>query len=105
MKQKTIAQKFEIEGIGLHTGKTAKLICLPAPANKGIVFKRTDLEDQPEIPAIVNFVDSTFRSTCLKKGEAQVHTTEHLMSAFYGLGIDNVIIEIDESIYKCYHQV
>jgi len=95
MKQKTISQNFELEGIGLHTGETVKMTCMPAEQNQGIVFVRIDLEGSPQIPASLTFVDSTFRSTCLSKEEVNVHTTEHLLSALYGLGIDNVRIEMN----------
>jgi len=95
MNQQTISHKFELEGIGLHTGKMVKMTCHPAEANTGIIFKRIDLAEQPTIPASVAIVDSTFRSTCLKKGENIVSTTEHLLSACSGLGIDNMMIELN----------
>ncbi len=95
MNQQTISQKFELEGIGLHTGSMVKMTCIPAEANSGINFKRIDLEGQPQIAAAITFVDSTFRSTCLKKQDVMVSTTEHLLSALCGLGIDNLTIEID----------
>ena len=97
MKQKTLKQKFDIEGIGLFTGESVKLSCLPAEANTGVVFKRVDLEGQPSILASIAHVDSTFRTTCLKKNDIQIHTVEHILSAFYGMGIDNVLVELDGS--------
>jgi len=95
MNQQTISQKFELEGIGLHSGKVVKMTCFPAEANTGIVFKRIDMEGQPEIPASITLVDSTFRSTCLKKDDVMVSTTEHLLSALCGLGVDNLLIELN----------
>jgi UDP-3-O-acyl-N-acetylglucosamine deacetylase len=95
MNQKTIKSPFKIEGIGLHTGTTVRMQCLPETANKGIYFVRTDLEKAIEIPASIINVDSTYRSTTLKKGDVFVHTTEHLLSALFGLGIDNMRIELD----------
>jgi len=95
MKQKTLSQKFELEGIGLHTGKSVRLVCHPAEVGTGIVFKRTDLEGQPTIPAVITNLDSTYRSTCLKVNEAMVSTTEHLLSAFRGMEVDNVSIEMN----------
>lgn len=95
MKQRTINQKFDLNGSGLFTGKSVKMSCLPAEANTGIVFKRIDLPDEPTILASIVNVDSTFRTTCIKKNEVQVHTIEHIMSAFYGMDIDNVIVELD----------
>lgn len=97
MKQQTVKQKFELEGIGLHTGEKIKLTCSPAAENAGITFKRVDLEGQPIIHSSLVNVDSTYRSTCLKNGEVQVHTTEHLLSALFGLGIDNLLVELNGS--------
>lgn len=94
MKQKTLAGEFKVEGIGLHTRKTVELICMPAPTGKGIYFVRTDLDEAVEIPASIINVDSTYRSTTLKKGDVFVHTTEHLLSALFGMGIDNARVEL-----------
>ena len=94
MKQKTLINKFELEGIGLHTGEKVAMVCHPAEANSGVVFKRTDVEGQPIIEANIMFVDSTYRSTCLKKNEVYIYTIEHLLSALSGLNISNVLIEL-----------
>jgi UDP-3-O-[3-hydroxymyristoyl] N-acetylglucosamine deacetylase/3-hydroxyacyl-[acyl-carrier-protein] dehydratase len=95
MKQFTIKSSASVQGIGLHTGRTVNLTFKPAPANHGIQFKRTDLPDQPVIPADVKYVASTNRSTTLKNGEAQVSTVEHVLSALMGLHVDNALLEID----------
>lgn len=95
MKQKTIESSFSLEGIGLHTGTHVKMHCFPGEDNKGIYFVRKDLGDDVEIPASIVNVDSTYRSTTLKKGEVFVHTTEHLLSALFGLGVDNMRIELN----------
>jgi len=95
MKQATLSQPFELEGIGLHTGKTVKVICKPAEPGQGIIFRRTDLEGTPEVAASITLLDSTFRSTCLSKDEVMISTTEHLLSAFLGMKVDNAIIEIN----------
>lgn len=95
MNQHTIQKPVSFSGIGLHTGKYVNATLLPAPENHGRVFKRVDLEDQPLVKADVSRVVSTNRSTVLQKGDAQVGTVEHLLSALTGLGIDNVLIEID----------
>lgn len=95
MKQKTIKQQFELEGIGLHTGEKVRIKGIPAEANSGIKFKRVDIEGQPVIDAYIMNVDSTYRSTCLKKGDTFIYTIEHLLSALAGLGIDNVLFELD----------
>jgi UDP-3-O-[3-hydroxymyristoyl] N-acetylglucosamine deacetylase / 3-hydroxyacyl-[acyl-carrier-protein] dehydratase len=81
--------------VGLHTGKNVTLTFKPAEANHGFRFQRVDLPEQPVIPADVKLVISTNRGTTLKVGDAQVSTVEHVLSALTGLGIDNVLLEID----------
>jgi len=95
MKQKTIKQPFTLKGKGLHTGLQISLTCQPAPENHGIKIKRTDIEDQPEMEALAEYVTETTRGTVLKKGDMQVSTIEHAMSAFYSLGIDNCLLCVD----------
>ena len=95
MKQTTIQNPVSVNGVGLHTGKSVTLTMKPAPAGHGYRFQRTDLADQPVIPADVKLVISTNRSTTLKNGEVQVSTVEHVLSALYGMGIDNALLEID----------
>jgi UDP-3-O-[3-hydroxymyristoyl] N-acetylglucosamine deacetylase len=68
---------------------------MPAPANTGIVFRRTDLPGQPEVPADSQYITSTLRATTLQKGDAKVFTVEHMLSALYTLEIDNCLIEMD----------
>lgn len=67
----------------------------PAPENSGIIFRRTDLEGAPQMEALADYVSSTARSTSLQCGECAVGTVEHVLSALTGLGVDNVIIDID----------
>lgn len=93
--QKTISQSGTIEGIGLHTGEQVKMTFHPAESNHGVRFRRTDLEDQPVLMADVSKVVSTNRGTTIKEGSAQVSTVEHVLAALTGLGIDNVLIDID----------
>lgn len=94
-KQKTLNQEYVFSGKGLHTGQVAKMVLKPAGVNTGVVFHRTDLGDEAFVEAIAENVSSTARSTTIAKGEASVSTIEHLMSALAGMGVDNVIIEID----------
>ncbi len=96
MQQHTV-KEFEIDnGIGLHSGKIAKLRFLPADENSGIVFRRVDLADKPEIKATFDHVVDTKNSTNLGfDGKMYVRTIEHLMCALYMFGIDNAIVEID----------
>ena len=95
MKQHTIKEPVSIKGIGLHTGKQVEMTFQPAPINHGIKFQRVDLEEKPIIKADVGTVVSTNRGTTIRKDQAQVSTIEHALSALAGLGIDNVLIEID----------
>jgi UDP-3-O-[3-hydroxymyristoyl] N-acetylglucosamine deacetylase/3-hydroxyacyl-[acyl-carrier-protein] dehydratase len=95
MNQRTIKQPVTVKGVGLHTGKEVSLTFQPAPTGHGFIFRRTDLEGAPAVNADVNRVISTQRGTTLKQGEAVVHTVEHVLSALSGLGVDNVLIELD----------
>ena len=92
--QQTLNKKYIFEGKGLHTGRVAVMIVGPAPADTGIVFRRTDL-DGAEVEALAENVSNTARSTTIAKGAASVSTIEHIMSALTGLGIDNAYIDID----------
>jgi len=93
-KQHTIAQSFSLEGIGLHTGEYITCTVHPSDINTGIKFRRTDLPEQPIVPADVDLVFDTNRCTALKKNDAIVYTVEHIMAAFAGCAIDNVIIDL-----------
>lgn len=95
MKQSSIKSPVSVKGVGLHTGKKVTLTFKPAPANHGYRFQRVDLPDQPVVNADVKLVVSTNRGTTLRSGEAQVSTVEHVLSALTGLGIDNVLMEIN----------
>ena len=86
--QQTLNKKYIFEGKGLHTGRVAVMIVGPAPADTGIVFRRTDL-DGAEVEALAENVSNTARSTTIAKGAASVSMIEHIMSARTGLGIDN----------------
>jgi len=95
MKRKTIKTSFELEGIGLHTGKVSKLTFRSMEENKGIVFVKKDNDSEVEIKAEIKNVLTTNRSTTLAKGDHKVITTEHLLAALYALEIDDVYIEIE----------
>ncbi len=96
LTQKTISKKISFEGVGVHTGLNAQLHILPAQPNTGIIFKRVDLKkDNIVIPSYNNVVDATLCTTISNSYGVKVSTIEHLMGAFYGLGIDNAIVEID----------
>ncbi len=96
--QRTIKHPVSIEGVGLHSGEKVKLTLKPAPENSGINFVRTDIDPSVKIPARIDFVldyQKAPRRTAIAKDGIEVHTIEHLMSAVYGLGIDNLLVEID----------
>jgi UDP-3-O-[3-hydroxymyristoyl] N-acetylglucosamine deacetylase len=93
--QQTIAEKVSCTGIGLHSGAPTQLTLHPARAGQGIHFVRTDGASPVEIPARSSEVSSTRLATTLGKGDASVRTVEHLLSALFGLGIDNARIELD----------
>ncbi len=92
--QLTIQRPAEVEGVGLHTAVHSKVRLLPAPADTGIVFRRTDL-DNFEIPARICNVARVSYATSLMKDGVLISTTEHLLAALYSCGIDNVYVEID----------
>lgn len=95
-QQKTIKELSIDNGIGLHSGKIAKLRFLPATENSGIIFRRVDLPNKPEIKATYDNVVDTKNSTNLGfDGKMYVRTIEHLMCGLYMAGIDNAIVEID----------
>jgi len=95
--QKTIQSSMHIQGTGLHTGKKGNLYLKPAEVNTGILFKRTDVDsDKSIIEASYKNVSSPILCTKIKNSYGvSVSTIEHLMAAFYGEGIDNILVEID----------
>ena len=94
-KQCTIQSSVSFIGVGLHTGEKVNLEICPAPGNHGYKFQRIDLEGQPIIPADVDLVVSTERGTTLEHKGARVYTTEHVLAALVGCGIDNALIKLD----------
>jgi UDP-3-O-[3-hydroxymyristoyl] N-acetylglucosamine deacetylase len=92
--QRTLKNPISATGIGLHHGERIELILKPAPANTGIVFRRTDLVPAVDIPATAFAVVDTRMNTTLGHEGAKVSTVEHLLSALAGLWIDNLIVEI-----------
>ncbi len=92
-KQKTIKKVVSISGKGLHTGKECTLTFKPAEVNHGYKIKRVDIEGEPVIRAIVENVTDTSRGTTIEENGVKASTIEHVLSAVYGLGIDNILIE------------
>ena len=96
LNQKTINKDLTFKGIGLHSGTAVTMTVKPAAPNSGIIFKRIDLkENNIIIPNIFNVSSAIFCTTISNEVGVSVSTVEHLMGALYGLGIDNVLIEID----------
>ena len=94
--QKTLSKKAVFKGIGLHSGKSSTINVIPAKENEGIVFKRVDLKENNLIKANFNNVSSARLCTTLEnKFGIKVSTVEHLLAAFYIIGIDNALVEID----------
>ena len=94
IKQRTLKNAIRATGVGLHTGGKVYLTLRPAPADSGIIFQRVDIDPAVDIPAKPENVTDTRLSTTLEQDGAKVSTVEHLMSAFAGLGIDNVRVEV-----------
>jgi UDP-3-O-[3-hydroxymyristoyl] N-acetylglucosamine deacetylase/3-hydroxyacyl-[acyl-carrier-protein] dehydratase len=95
VKQATIRQSKSLTGLALHTGNKVKMTLKPAPANSGLVFCRTDLDDKPTVAVHVDNVKQVERATTLGEGNLKIHTVEHLLSALRGCQIDNVVVELD----------
>jgi UDP-3-O-[3-hydroxymyristoyl] N-acetylglucosamine deacetylase len=97
VRQHTIAETVSCTGIGLHSGEPVHLTLRPAPVDFGVVFVRTDRGRSVEIRANPSAVQSTRLATTLGCGDATVGTVEHLFSALFGLGVDNLRVEVDGS--------
>ena len=96
-QQRTIAREVCIHGAGIHTGEPVSMRVLPAPADTGVVFVRTDLPHRPTIPvrsAQIVDVEKSVRRTTLSKDGVEVQTVEHFMASLWGMGIDNVYVEV-----------
>ncbi len=96
IKQRTLKDSVSTVGVGLHKGEKVRVTLRPAPANTGIVFRRVDLKPVVDIKATPEAVGETTLCTCLVNEDGvQISTVEHLLSAVAGLGIDNLIIDVD----------
>jgi len=94
-RQKTIGKSITIEGQGLHTGQLGSMTFHSAPVNHGIKFRRVDIDSKPIIDADVSLVVSTARGTTIAKNSVQIFTIEHVLAAFMGMGVDNVLVDLD----------
>ncbi|MBK7213105.1 MAG: bifunctional UDP-3-O-[3-hydroxymyristoyl] N-acetylglucosamine deacetylase/3-hydroxyacyl-ACP dehydratase [Bacteroidales bacterium] len=94
-KQRTINQSVSVSGAGLHSGKEANITFQPAPVNHGIKFCRVDIEGRPVVDAIADYVVDTARGTTIQHQGVRLATIEHTLAAISGMGIDNILIEVD----------
>ena len=94
-KQNTTGSPVSVSGIALHTGARAGLRILPGAPNTGIVFRRVDLPEKPEVMALAQNVTDVRRGTTITSGKASVVTVEHVMAALHAAQIDNAIVEMD----------
>ncbi|MCY3940630.1 MAG: UDP-3-O-acyl-N-acetylglucosamine deacetylase [Gammaproteobacteria bacterium] len=95
VRQKTLRGTVTVCGIGLHSGRKAQMTLRPAAPNNGVVFRREDMPDTPDVPARHDFIVDTRLGTTLGSGKARVATVEHLLSALAGTGIDNAWVDLD----------
>ena len=97
MKQRTILREVSLSGNALHTGEAVTLTMKPAPAGHGILFKRMDIAGQPEVKPRVDQITDLVRATTIQSGHAKIILVEHVLSALYGCGIDNALVEMNAS--------
>jgi len=94
-KQHTIKERFELSGVGLHTGAFTTMTFLPADINHGIKFQRVDMPGQPIVDADVDYVVDLSRGTTIEHSGARINTVEHTMAALVGTEVDNVLIQLN----------
>ena len=96
LNQKTIKKAVTLSGVGLHSGKQVRICVKPSAPDTGIVFKRVDLQgDNLIFPNFLNVSNTELNTTITNNSGIKVSTIEHLMGALFGIGIDNVLVEID----------
>ena len=94
MYERTLSDSIHFDGVGLHTGEPVSMEVRPAPPGTGVVFRRVDLDDF-EIPADVSCVSRVAHATTLMRNGVWISTVEHLLSALYGVGVDNAYVDMD----------
>jgi UDP-3-O-[3-hydroxymyristoyl] N-acetylglucosamine deacetylase len=92
--QRTLREVVTLEGTGLHTGYPVRLSLIPAPENTGILFRRTDLKNFEIEATRAHVARVSYATTLMKKG-VMISTVEHLLSTLYGLGIDNLYVDLN----------
>ena len=94
-QQQTLKQTLSIQGEALHTGKMVTMTLIPQPEDTGVRFCRSDLPGKPVLPAQPEHVVDTYRCTTLGNNDWRIRTIEHLMAALHGLGVDNLLVEVE----------
>jgi len=95
LRQRTLKSLVSATGVGLHTAQKVRMSLRPAQPDTGIVFRRLDLPGAADLPARADLVGETRLCSCLVRGGVKIFTIEHLMSALYGLGVDNAYVDLD----------
>ena len=96
LNQKTIKHKVEFNGVGLHSGKKVFMTLFPAPPNTGIIFRRSDLKSNNLVyPNVFNVSSASYCTKLTNENGTSVSTVEHLMAALCGLGIDNLLVDLN----------
>ena len=95
LRQRTLKSLVSATGVGLHTGQKVRMSLRPAQPDTGIVFRRLDLPGAADLPARADLVGESRLCSCLVRGDVKIFTIEHLMSALYGLGVDNAYVDLD----------
>ncbi|GLQ73888.1 UDP-3-O-acyl-N-acetylglucosamine deacetylase [Vibrio penaeicida] len=96
IRQRTLKEMVKTTGVGLHSGRKVTLTLRPAAANTGVIYRRTDMNPPVDFPADPASVRDTMLCTALVNDEGiRISTVEHLNAALAGMGIDNVIVEVD----------
>ena len=93
--QKTISNEVELNGVGLHSGQKVNIKFKPAPVDTGLVFIREDLLEDNMIDANIKYISNTDRGTNIDNGTVRIQTSEHVLAALVGLGIDNCFISLN----------
>jgi len=95
LRQRTLKEEISCLGIGLHSGRQVRLNMKPAPPNSGIIFERVDVAPSRQVKASFDNVVQTNMATTIGFNGYSVATVEHIMAAFFGMGIDNVLVQVD----------
>lgn len=95
-KQRTLKKEVSFSGIGIHTGKKVTLSFVPAPPHTGVCFQRIDCPGKPLIPASIEYVQETQRSTTIGVGDCSLQTVEHVLAPLHAYQIDNLLIQVSD---------